>query len=146
MSKRCRGVFLFALLSVLLALGLPPAEAAPAVQKHSSFEYDPQAVVTLSGTVTAIEAASTSTLPEPYFFTLSTPQGKVRVFLGPNWYVAEQGLNISILDRLEVTGAKIIDQGRLVIFAAEVKKGDQTWRIRDEKGRPQWTRQQDRPQ
>lgn len=139
MRNPCCRVFLLAILLMPVALGVGPAEAAPAVQKHSSFEYNPQAVVTLSGTITAIDPAATSSLPEPFFLTLTTPQGKVKVFLGPNWYVAQQGMNFTVLDRLEVTGAKIIDQGQVVIFAAQVKKGDQTWQIRDEQGVPLWT-------
>ena len=122
-----------------LAIGVEQPQAAPPVPKHSSLEYDPQNVVTVAGLITAIEPAAASSLPEPVFLTLTTPQGKVKVFLGPNWYVAEQGLNLALFDRLEVTGAKIMDQGRVVIFAAQVKKGDQTWQIRDETGKPLWT-------
>lgn len=125
-------------LSMMLAIGQP--QAAPPVQKkHSSLEYDPQNVVTIAGLITAIEPAAASNLPEPVFLTLTTPQGKVKVFIGPNWYVAEQGLNLALFDRLEVTGAKIMDQGKVVIFAAQVKKGDQIWQIRDETGKPLWT-------
>jgi len=126
-------------LIMALALGVGQSQAAPPIQKHSSLEYDPQNVVTVAGLITAIEPAAASNLPEPVFLTLTTPQGKVKVFIGPNWYVAEQGMEFAILDRLEVTGAKIVDQGRAVIFAAQVKKGDRTWQIRDETGKPLWT-------
>lgn len=139
MRNLCRCVFFCTILFLPLALGLLPTDAAPAVQKHSSFEYNPQDVVTVTGMITAIDPAAASNLPEPVFLTLTTPQGKVKVFLGPNWYVADLGIKLAILDRLEVTGAKIMDQGRVVIFAARVKKGDQTWQLRDDQGVPLWT-------
>ncbi|MGQ9922242.1 MAG: hypothetical protein ACUVRZ_13080, partial [Desulfobacca sp.] len=127
------------LLFLLLALAAQIGQAAPAGQQHSAFEYNPQEVLTVTGMITAIQPAAPTKLPEPVFLTLSTPQGKVKVFLGPNWYVAEQGMKFAILDRLEVTGARIVDQGRVIIFAAQVKKGDQIMQIRDETGRPLWT-------
>ena len=138
-SRWLRVFFAASGLLVLAALGVEKSLAAPPVQKPSSREYDPQNVVTVAGLITALAASASSTLPEPVFVTLTTPQGKVKVFLGPNWYVAEQGLNLALFDRLEVTGAKIMDQGRMVILAAQVKKGDQTWQIRDETGKPLWT-------
>ncbi len=137
-KTRPAGLLILCLL-MWLVLGVDQANTAPPVQKHPSLEYNPQDVVTVTGMITAIDPAAASTLPEPVFLTLTTPQGKVKVFLGPNWYVAEQGMQLAILDRLEVTGAKIMDQGRVVIFAAQVKKGDQTWQIRDETGKPLWT-------
>ncbi len=127
------------ILSCCLFLMLGPKPLAWSGPPHSSLEYDPQAVVTVAGIITALDPAAASNLPEPVFLTLDTAQGKVKVFLGPNWFVAEQGMNFAILDRLEVTGAKLIDQGRVVIFAAQVKKGDRTWQIRDEQGLPLWT-------
>lgn len=89
--------------------------------------------------ITAMQPAAPTNLPEPVFLTLTTRQGKVKVFLGPNWYVAEQGMKFAILDRLEVTGAKMADQGKVVIFASQIKKGEQTWHIRDTQGVPLWT-------
>lgn len=133
--KKLLGVILPYCLFLLLG-SMPVAWAGP---PHSSLEYNPQAVVTVTGIITALDPAVATNLPEPVFLTLDTPQGKVKVFLGPNWFVAEQGMNFAILDRLQVTGAKLIDQGRVVIFAGQVRKGDRTWQIRDEQGFPLWT-------
>lgn len=129
LKKNRSSSLLIVCLLVSLALWVEPANPAPPVQKHSSLEYNPQDVVTVAGLITAIDPAAASNLPEPVFLTLTTPQGKVKVFLGPNWYVAEQGMALALFDRLEVTGAKLIDQGKVVIFAAQIKKGNHIMRL-----------------
>jgi cell division septal protein FtsQ len=72
---------------------------------------------------------------------LKTAQGIVTVLLGPNWFLARQPLKFSPLDRLEVTGSKITLQGKPVLVAAAVKKGEQVLKLRTEQGMPLWGKQ-----
>jgi hypothetical protein len=59
--------------------------------------------------------------------------------LGPGWFVEQAGVAIVALDKIEVKGSRIIFQGKPSIIAAEVKKGDQVLKLRNEKGAPLWT-------
>lgn len=40
---------------------------------------------------------------------------------------------------MEVTGSRVTFDGKPAIIAAEVKKGGETLKLRDEKGRPVWS-------
>jgi hypothetical protein len=41
-------------------------------------------------------------------------------------------------DKIEVKGSRITFQGKPTIIAAEVKKGEETLKLRDENGFPVW--------
>jgi hypothetical protein len=70
---------------------------------------------------------------------MQTGAGKINIFLGPSLYIEKMLLHINLLDRLQVTGSKIIWEGSPVILAAEVKKGDQVEKLRDPDGVPLWS-------
>jgi hypothetical protein len=125
--------------------GAEEKASGAAAKKHSAFEYNPQSVVTLKGIITAISPGAASDLPEPVFLTLQTEQGKVQVFVGPNWFVEEQGVKLAALDRVEVTGSRMTDKGRIILFAAEIKKGDRVLKLRTPEGRPFWGGQKEPP-
>jgi hypothetical protein len=47
-------------------------------------------------------------------------------------------VQIKVLDRIQVTGSKIMWEGSPVILAAEAKKGDDVLKLRDPNGVPVW--------
>ena len=61
------------------------------------------------------------------------------VHLGPTWFINKQEPKIEKNDKIQVTGSRITFQGKQVLIAAEVKKGNQTLKLRDEKGFPVWS-------
>jgi hypothetical protein len=67
---------------------------------------------------------------------LKTDKGNMAVQLGPPWYVRKQGFTVQKGDTLVVTGSKVTLDEKTVLLAAEVKKNDQTLKVRDEKGVP----------
>jgi hypothetical protein len=78
-------------------------------------------------------------MPDRVRLTVKTDKGTIPVFLGPNWFIEKQGMKISALDQIQVTGSRIMVRGKPVIIAAEVKKGDQVLKLRDERGAPLWS-------
>jgi hypothetical protein len=62
----------------------------------------------------------------------------VDVHLGPEWYIENQDMRIQPKDQVEVKGSKVMFRGQPAIIAAEVRKGDDTLRVRDESGYPFW--------
>jgi hypothetical protein len=61
----------------------------------------------------------------------------VSVALGPLWVADRYG--IAVGDRLEVTGWRVV-RGKTALVAAEVKRGDRVFRLRDREGTPLWRR------
>jgi hypothetical protein len=71
---------------------------------------------------------------------LKTDAGEIPVHLGPAWYVERQDVKLEPGDTIQVKGARVTFQGKPAIIAAEVKKGDETLRLRSDAGVPVWSR------
>lgn len=103
-------------------------------------QYDPQTVITVSGVVVSLTPPQAEAgLPYLAYLTLRTEEEKIKVFLGPNLYVDKLPMKIKELDRILVTGSKITWEGKPVILAAEVKKGEQVLKLREPNGTPLWS-------
>ena len=132
------------ILGVLAFLAAPPTgaqpQAPPAAPKAAKL-YNPQAVVTLAGKVTAINrrAPKKAGRPERVIMVLQTDQGAVKVHLGPADYFDQQALKLAPGDQVEVKGTKVNRSKAPTFIAGEVKKGDQVLKLRDDAtGRPLW--------
>ena len=115
-------------------------QAPPAAPKAAKL-YNPQAVVTLAGKVTAINrrAPKKAGRPERVIMVLQTDQGAVKVHLGPADYFDQQALKLAPGDQVEVKGTKVNRAKAPTFIAGEVKKGDQVLKLRDDAtGRPLW--------
>lgn len=70
---------------------------------------------------------------------VKTDKETISVHLGPGWYIENQDTKIEPKDKVEVTGSRITLEGKPAIIAAEVKKGEEILKLRDEKGFPLWS-------
>lgn len=70
--------------------------------------------------------------------TLKTYKEIISVHLGPWWYIENRDIRIEPKDKIEVAGSRITYQGKPAIIAANVKKGDEVLKLRDENGLPVW--------
>jgi len=70
--------------------------------------------------------------------TVKADEGTVTVHLGPGWYIENQDTKIEAKDKVEITGSKIFYEGKPVITAYEIKKGDDVLVLRDTDGFPAW--------
>jgi hypothetical protein len=70
---------------------------------------------------------------------LKTEDETISVHLGPGWYIENQDVKIQPKDKLEVKGSRVTFEGKPVIIAAEVKKGDEVLKLRDKNGFPLWS-------
>jgi hypothetical protein len=102
--------------------------------------YDPKTVETVKG-----EVASVDKVPSPrgkghgIHLTLKTDKETIEVELGPDWYIEKQPVKIKEKDILAIKGSRVTLQGKPSIVASEVKKGDQSLKLRDENGTPAWS-------
>lgn len=104
--------------------------------------YDASKEITVTGEVTAVEhIASRGRMQQGQGVGLKLKTGEetVLVHLGPQWYLDRQsGMKIAAGDTVEIRGAKAFRRGEEVLIAAEVKRGQDVLKLRDENGAPAW--------
>ena len=101
--------------------------------------YDPKTTETISGEVTSISRITPNKgMAAGVRMTVKTEKETITVHLGPNWYLENQDVKIEPKDKVEVKGARITFGGAPAIIAAEVKKGDEVLKLRDDSGFPVW--------
>lgn len=101
--------------------------------------YDLKTIETLSGEVVAVE----SFLPmKPMcggvHLQLKTDKETISVHLGPAWFIDNQEVTLSAHDKIQVKGSRVTFNGKPAIIAAEVTKGEELLKLRDDKGVPVW--------
>jgi len=101
--------------------------------------YDPKTVETVTGEVVKVDRIIPMRgMSGGVHLVLKTDKGDVSVHLGPQWYLENQDVKIEPKDRVEVKGSRTTVQGKPALIAAEVKKGDEVLRLRDDAGVPMW--------
>jgi hypothetical protein len=101
--------------------------------------YDTKTVETITGEVVAVNRIpSGKGRAGGVHLLLKTDKEEIAVHLGPQWYVDQQPMKVAVKDRVEVRGSRISFEGKPVIIAAEVQKGDQVLKLRDDAGLPLW--------
>jgi hypothetical protein len=102
--------------------------------------YNTTTVVTVRGEVLALDRIRPlKGMAYGVHLTLRTDHGTLSVHLGPEWYLENQDIKIMPKDSLEVTGSKIVLEGKPALIAARVKRGDEHLKLRDENGVPFWS-------
>ncbi len=102
--------------------------------------YDAKTVETISGEVVSVDRVTPMHgMSSGVHLVVKTNKGDVSVHLGPQWYLENQDVKIEPKDKVEITGSRVTLGGSPAIIAAEVKKGDQVLRLRDEAGVPFWS-------
>jgi hypothetical protein len=104
-------------------------------------DYDAKTVETIEGKVLSIEN-TTPAKKRGYWVDvmLQTEKGTILVQLGPAWYIDKQTPRIDANDTITLTGSRVILDGRSAIVAADVTKGNELLKLRDDNGMPVWPR------
>jgi hypothetical protein len=108
--------------------------------------YDPRSIETISGEVMRVDMITPLRgMSKGVRILVKSEKGSIAVHLGPAWYLESQDVRIRpkvrIMpkDRVEIKGSRITFKGKPAIIAAEVKKGDEVLKLRDESGYPVWS-------
>ena len=102
--------------------------------------YDPKSVETITGEVTSVDRITPlKGMSGGVHMNVKTDKETVSVHLGPSWYLENQDVKIEPNDKVEVRGARTTFAGKPAIIAAEVKKGDELLKLRDDSGFPVWS-------
>lgn len=102
--------------------------------------YDPKTVETISGEVVSVDKITP--FQGMYYgvhMMVKTDKETISVHLGPGWFIENQDIRIEPKDKIEVMGSRILFEGKPAIIAAEVRKGDQLLKLRDQNGFPVWS-------
>ena len=101
--------------------------------------YDPKTVETVSGEVVSVtKMVPMEGMSYGVHLALKTEKETLSVHLGPGWYLENQDVIIEPKDKIEVKGSRVTFKGKPVIIAAEVKRGSEVLKLRDETGFPVW--------
>ncbi len=102
--------------------------------------YNPKTVESINGEVVSVDTITPlQGMSSGVHLIVKTDKESISVHLGPAWYVQRQDIKIAPGDKVEITGSRITFQGKAAILAAEVKKGDEMLKLRDENGYPVWS-------
>ena len=102
--------------------------------------YDPKTVETISGEVVKIDTIMPlKGMSAGMHMSVKTDKGEISVHLGPGYFIENQDVKIAAKDKVEVKGSRITFGGKPAIIAAEVKKGDEVLKLRDDSGFPVWS-------
>jgi hypothetical protein len=108
--------------------------------------YDPKSVETIRGEVVRVEKIPwRKGKGHGVHLIVRTDKETIPVHLGPAWYVDAQPLEVEAKDQVEVRGSRVTVQGQPAIIAAEITKGEQSLKLRDEAGVPLWRGRRGRP-
>ena len=101
--------------------------------------YDAKTVETISGEVVSVDKITPMNgMSAGVYLQLKTEKETVSIHLGPAWFIENQDVKIEAKDKIEVKGSRVTFDGKPAIIAAEVKKGDEVLKLRDETGVPVW--------
>ena len=70
---------------------------------------------------------------------MKTEKEALAVHVGPTAYLTEKGITLAKGDTLEILGSRVTIDEQPVVIARQIKKGDNTWTLRDASGRPLWS-------
>jgi hypothetical protein len=136
------GILLFALAPHAVAQGGPRWRGSGGWGPGSQFGrlYDPKTVETINGEVVKVDRITPIRgMSAGLHLLVKTDKEEVSVVLGPQWYLENQDVKLEPKDKVEIKGSRVTVQGKPALIAAEVKKGNETLRLRDESGAPVWS-------
>ncbi|MEZ5417081.1 MAG: hypothetical protein R2708_07045 [Vicinamibacterales bacterium] len=126
-----------------LVLGAAVAVTAqPSPDRPRGPRYDMATEVTVSGVVQAVE-----TIAPPgrgrrglggMHLQVKAAGDVLDVHLGPTAFLESKKVTLAAGDTVEIVGSKVTVDGEPAWLARTVKKGDQTWTLRDAAGLPLW--------
>ncbi len=101
--------------------------------------YDPAKVERVAGEILEIRKTTPLRGMSPGVeLVVRTTTAQVAVHLAPVWFLENQELSFAKGDGVEVEGSRVAVDGKQVLLAASIRKGDQVLQLRDAMGVPRW--------
>ena len=102
--------------------------------------YDPKAVETITGEVTNVDRISPAKGMSGWSsHECEDRQGNDLGSSGSEWYIENQDVKMRSQRQGRGEGSRITFDGKPAMIAAEVKKGEEVLKLRDDNGFPVWS-------
>ncbi len=102
--------------------------------------YNPTTVENLSGEVVKVERITPMRgMSAGIHLVLKCGAVEISVHLGPAWYIERQQVKLAPGDMIQVKGSRVTFAGKPAIIAAEIRKGDEVLKLRNDAGIPAWS-------
>jgi hypothetical protein len=116
----------------------------PGTGRGASPMYDVKTETTIRGTVESVQTVTGAGARGGRglggtHLTVKTEKETLGVHVGPTTYLTEKGITFAQGDTLEILGSRVTIDEEPVVIARRIKKGDNTWTLRDASGRPVWS-------
>ncbi|MBZ0112480.1 MAG: hypothetical protein K8J08_08475 [Thermoanaerobaculia bacterium] len=145
MTRTIRTLTLVTTLAVFSAPAMP-AQTGPGKGKGTP-KYDSKTETTVAGTIESVDYPDSPKGWQGVHLQVRVGEETHAVHLGPRWYVEEQGFTFAPDDLVEVVASRVQCQGEDALLARTITRGDDVLELRDEAGRPRWSRRSgSRPQ
>jgi hypothetical protein len=130
--------------ATLLVVGAASVVAAQTMGmgRRASPMYDMTTETTIVGTVERIETVTGCRGCSGWGGThvvVNTDKEPITVVVGPTRYLAEMAIAFTHGDSVEVLGSRVTINTEPVLIARQIKRGGDTWTVRDQSGRPLWS-------
>jgi hypothetical protein len=102
--------------------------------------HDTATEATVTGTVEEVQTQQGRMRGTGLHLAVKTATGVLDVHVGPTRWLADQKFEFAKGDALEIVGSKVTVDGNEAFLARQIKKGEQTLTLRNEKGMPKWSR------
>ncbi len=102
-------------------------------ENYNDIIYNLETVETIKGEVLSVDSVGNG-----MSLQVKTDEETIPVHLAPAWYIKNQDIEINPNETVEIKGSRINFNGETAILAAEITKGDTTFKLRDENGFSLW--------
>ena len=126
-----------ACLTLLGMCCLAAAQTQHASAKAPALKYDLKAEKKIKGTVQEMKLEGQGRAALMHL-VLKTATATVNVYLCPEHFIKDMGIELKAGDEVEVIGSPATDNGVSIILAREIDKGSDAYVLRDDKGVPVW--------
>lgn len=100
--------------------------------------FDPKTVQTVEGTVVAVDRITTRGAWQGIHLRVKTVNETIEVHLGPAWFVDSGEIALAVGDKVQIRASRVKYQGKPLLIAMALTKGEMTLRLRDADGFPYW--------
>lgn len=126
-----------ACLTMLGMCCLAAAQTQHASAKAPALKYDLKAEKKIKGTVQEMKLEGQGRAALMHL-VLKTATDTINVYLCPEHFIKDMGIELKAGDEVEVIGSPATDNGVSIILAREIDKGSDAYVLRDDKGVPVW--------
>ncbi|MEB3277942.1 MAG: hypothetical protein VKK42_03335 [Lyngbya sp.] len=122
--------------------GMMPGNLGGGYGRHRGMIFNSNEVETVTGKVLQVDTWTQGEWQRGgVHVVLQTDNETIDLHLGPAWYINNQDIRIEPNDEIKVTATRVSSaDGRAVMVASEITKGNKTITLRDEAGFPVWMR------